>query len=547
MDDASFAAYEPQFYREEMARRPGSKILEHKRAYERLQAAHEIHGTVRRLARLRGHVEYVPIDVTDAEAIDREIARIVADYGRIDFVVHGAGVQTSVLLPKRKLGDWRRTLETKLAGLRNVYTACRRRIAKPVHFHILTSAFSYFGNDGQPDYGAANDAMNRLADYMGAGDGEHWTTLAWLAWDGIGMTRGSEYAALAKERNPYPLGAAVGREIFARLIAGRATAPSNILLTAREQRALSGIAIASQDEQAALARGAGVRERRGSRQWILTIDNAPYLLEHVVSGTPTLPGTFEIELAAQAARELRPDRYLIGIENATFQRFLRVPTDRQVALRGEASVVSEDDGETIIHVRLLSDFVHKNGKVLQKDIVHFEVDARLATAPLPVSGPCRSWERFDGRPAFDPYVAPGSPVQLGGLFSCLDDIVIGPERRRARFRLPQTTYEPTMRDFVTPPVLLDAMMRFGSLAPEGGSPSVVFVPDRGAKIRIEPGFNDVTLNATQPDIYLVAANPQLEGDTVLSQWVQAMDAKGRTLVVTEASLGRRMEGIRIRA
>ena len=148
---------------------------------------------------------------------------------------------------------------------------------------------------------------------------------------------------------------------------------------------------------------------------MLTVQTAPYLLEQSCRERPTLPGTFEIELrGAGRARELRPERSLVGVENATFRRFLRVPTDREVNLRGEATVVSESDEETLIHVRLLSDFVHKSGRVLEKDIVHFEVDARLAAAALPLRGPRETWERFDGRPAFDPYVVPGSPVQLGG-------------------------------------------------------------------------------------------------------------------------------------
>ncbi|MGH9888291.1 MAG: SDR family NAD(P)-dependent oxidoreductase, partial [bacterium] len=217
MDDAAFAAYEPQFYRAEIQRRPERKMVDHKRAFAQLQAAHEIHRTLQRLSALPGRVEYIAVDITEADSVDGEIARLVAERGRIDLVMHGAGVQTSVQLPKRKLGDWRRTLDTKLAGLRNLYLACRRYAPRPVHFHILTSAFSYFGNDGQPDYGAANDAMNRLADSMGTNGHEHWTTIAWLAWDGIGMTRGSEYATLTKERDSYPLGPAVGREIFGRL------------------------------------------------------------------------------------------------------------------------------------------------------------------------------------------------------------------------------------------------------------------------------------------------------------------------------------------
>ena len=76
MDDATFAAYQPQFYREEMVRRPGAKMVEHKRAFEQLQAAHEIRSTLRRLSALPGRVEYVALDITDAAAVDREVARL---------------------------------------------------------------------------------------------------------------------------------------------------------------------------------------------------------------------------------------------------------------------------------------------------------------------------------------------------------------------------------------------------------------------------------------------------------------------------------------
>jgi hypothetical protein len=139
---------------------------------------------------------------------------------------------------------------------------------------------------------------------------------------------------------------------------------------------------------------------------------------------------------------------------------------------------------------------------------------------------------------------PDSPVHLSGLFSCLDDIVIGPNLRRARFRLPETAYTSQMRDFLTPPVLIDAMMRFASLSSPGENPSAVFVPDRGERIRIRPGVNDVTLSAAQGDIYLVAENPLLDGDALRSRWVQAMDAQGRILVVAENSAGWRMGAVR---
>src|SRR5206468_3452184 len=221
-------------------------------------------------------------------------------YGRVDLVMHGAGVQLSTRLDNRKLTDFRRTLDTKLVGLRNLYTACRRHVTNDVHFHVLTSAFSYIGNDGQPDYGAANEAMNRLTQYMStAGTGSYWTSLAWLAWDGIGMTRGTEYAVLVTERGLHGITADEGRSLFGTLMRGRPAAAQNILLTNAERRLLNVDVADRQPLVGALIPGPTTV---AGPTWRLDGDSAPYLREHLVNGTPTVPGTFELALAVEAAR-----------------------------------------------------------------------------------------------------------------------------------------------------------------------------------------------------------------------------------------------------
>src|SRR5690606_16184468 len=123
--------------------------------------------------------------------------------GRLDMVVHGAGIQISKVMTRKSISDFDNVLRAKLASLQYIYEVCeKRRGDRPVHYHLLTSAFSDMGNDGQPDYGAVNEALNRLADVMNAEgrDAQRWVSVAWLGWAGIGMTRGSEYAALAASR-----------------------------------------------------------------------------------------------------------------------------------------------------------------------------------------------------------------------------------------------------------------------------------------------------------------------------------------------------------
>jgi NAD(P)-dependent dehydrogenase (short-subunit alcohol dehydrogenase family) len=202
MSQEEFDAQETIYYQEEMKRSPASRIGDLKKRYEYFRNAREVQQTLSTLEALQGKVEYVPADITDSAAIDGMMRTVAGKYGRVDLIIHGAGLQVSKNSARKKMGEFRRIVATKIEGLGNLHRSFHKHFpGAKTHFHLITSVFSYFGNDGQPDYGAANEAMNHIADWMGAsGDADEWTSLAWLGWAGIGMTRGSEYEALARAR-----------------------------------------------------------------------------------------------------------------------------------------------------------------------------------------------------------------------------------------------------------------------------------------------------------------------------------------------------------
>src|SRR6185503_12681094 len=111
------------------------------------------------------------------------------------------------------------------------------------------------------------------------------------------------------------------------------------------------------------------------------LESAPYLRDHLVHGVPTLPGAFLIGIAADAARELRPRLAIVDFENTSFRRFVRVYPGKPTELRLDARVVETSGDETVVRVQVLSDFVHKSGAVLQKDVVQTEIFVRMAPEP----------------------------------------------------------------------------------------------------------------------------------------------------------------------
>ncbi len=233
MGEQALKQFEPEFYQEELARDRSQHIRELKRRFAAYQGANEVRQVLNRMQVLApGRYTYRPVDLNRSDSIDEVVESIFRDHRRLDLVLHGAGVQVSTMLPKKTLAEFRRIVSTKLGGLGHIHRAVeRRQRERPTHYHIVTSAFSYMGNDGQPDYGAANETMNRIAAVMNDPTaGCHWSSMAWLGWAGIGMTRGSEFAALAASRRLRGVTREEGRTLFAELMRGTPSHPINVLM-----------------------------------------------------------------------------------------------------------------------------------------------------------------------------------------------------------------------------------------------------------------------------------------------------------------------------
>ena len=155
---------EQDFYRRFMSENPNASVLEMKKSFELARARWEAHRTIRKLESLGGRVEYVVADVNDYDQVAGAVKQIASRYGRVDLLIHGAGVQVSKRLEHRSLAEFQKTYSTKVAGLDNLVKCCRSQFNKTVSTHVLTSAYSVFGNDGQHDYCAANETLDRICD-----------------------------------------------------------------------------------------------------------------------------------------------------------------------------------------------------------------------------------------------------------------------------------------------------------------------------------------------------------------------------------------------
>ncbi|WP_437573433.1 SDR family NAD(P)-dependent oxidoreductase [Sorangium sp. So ce887] len=541
MTDAELDAYEREFYAEALREGRGVRMPALRERYARIRSAREAHRVLSHLRARGGSVDYHAADVTSGADVDRAVAAVAAAYGRVDLIVHGAGIQVSSRLTSKSLELFERIVDTKLAGLGHLRRALARHLpaARP-HVHLVTSAFSVLGNDGQPDYGAANEALNRAAAYFAAeADAGPWSSIAWLGWNGVGMTAGSEYSALGAARGLRGIEPEEGRQIFLDLVAERPAGAAHVLLTDSEiERFAPRIAAAGAPTPRIAAAGAPASPP--DRTWTLDPRVDPWLSDHRARSSAVAAGAFLVELAVRHALATADGGALVReVRDVRFLEFLHLPDD---AAREVRTVTTRHErlagGRAACAVEVRGDFVHRSGVVLRAGVVFATcvvelgaLDARRdALAP-------RHAGRVEGPAVRDPYASPGAPLRHAGWFDHLGTFVLGDALKSARFRAPEDGALGRLRAAATPFLLLDALLTLGTLRRDEAGAFPVCAAGGVDRIRFGAAANDLAIRDAGGAVRLVAAVPAAAGARVLGAWAQALDPAGGVLLDVEGLEG----------
>jgi len=301
-------------------------------------------------------VEYHAVDVTDENAVRALVDGVRVRHGRIDGVVHGAGVIEDKRLADKRSDSWSRVVDTKVIGALLLQKYVDPAALK--FFTVFSSVAGRYGNSGQSDYATANELMNRLCIALQARWGEHVavSALCWGPWGatkfGAGMVTAETEAKFA-EKGVRLVSAALGRRLFRQELARTAGTPVEVVCgeapwESREaQLGRIQMVSASAPMSAAadadnrpelgplLGRGVPVARPTGERVLPLRLDPARhlYLQEHALDGKMVLPAAAALELMAEAARtlwpgwrvvEVREHKLLKGVEMDLAGRELQV-------------------------------------------------------------------------------------------------------------------------------------------------------------------------------------------------------------------------------
>ncbi|MFG2092171.1 SDR family NAD(P)-dependent oxidoreductase [Streptomyces sp. NPDC048612] len=164
-------------------------------------ARREIAATLAALEPPAASVRYHAADVADEAAVHAVVRDIRARHGRLDGIVHGAGTLADKLLRDKDPASFARVFATKVDGARHLLSAA----GDDTGFLVLFgSVAGVFGNRGQADYAAANDALDTLATAWSARTSRRVLAVDWGPWaaEGGGMVTPELERAYARRGIP---------------------------------------------------------------------------------------------------------------------------------------------------------------------------------------------------------------------------------------------------------------------------------------------------------------------------------------------------------
>ena len=153
--------------------------------YREIQRSREVRATLDAITRTGARWEYHELDVRDAAAFEALIQQTYARHGRLDGVIHGAGIVEDSLVVAKSLESFDRVFDTKLTPAKVLARTLRPESLKFLVF--FSSIAARFGYAGGTDYCAANEALNKLAIELNARWPARVVSIGWGPWGEVGM------------------------------------------------------------------------------------------------------------------------------------------------------------------------------------------------------------------------------------------------------------------------------------------------------------------------------------------------------------------------
>jgi acyl transferase domain-containing protein/NAD(P)H-dependent flavin oxidoreductase YrpB (nitropropane dioxygenase family) len=165
--------------------------------YQAILRGREVRANLDQLTSLGARCEYHSLDIRDSAAFEALIQSVYDRHGRIDGVIHGAGIVEDHMFDAKSPESFHRVFDTKVGSALVLARALRPESLRFLFF--LSSLAARHGYAGGTDYSSANEVLNRLARKLDREWEARVVAIGWGPWAEVGIA--SRYPPeLLKER-----------------------------------------------------------------------------------------------------------------------------------------------------------------------------------------------------------------------------------------------------------------------------------------------------------------------------------------------------------
>jgi acyl transferase domain-containing protein/NAD(P)H-dependent flavin oxidoreductase YrpB (nitropropane dioxygenase family)/NAD(P)-dependent dehydrogenase (short-subunit alcohol dehydrogenase family)/acyl carrier protein len=428
-----------------LGKKPELKGLALAKEIDNLASNLEIAGTLRRLTDRGCRASYHACDVTDRQAVENLCREVLKQEGRIDGLIHGAGIIRDSFLQFMTADDFRAVMEVKLLGALNMYEAARDH---GLRFMVgLSSIAAMQGSAGQGNYCAGNRSMTLLLESIAAAPGEVRTKALILPpIEGAGMADDAEIKELIKLKglggvyvHVDELASFFGRE----LVLGPA-GESRVMLSRDPEasgksggQAGTGLTVAGVEfgptELPMIGRVEKLDLRRGSLQArrVFSTDYDLWLEDHRPFKNlkhPLVSGIMAVETMLEAARVVEPHLLGWGLREVWFNEMVECPVGMKREMLITCDRLDASGGETVLQAGLATEDLAYDGRPLGRWTVNFQGQVIMSGQAPPLD----EWPGFSIRPE-ELTAPPKNPAAVAEMYEDRTDL-------KGRYRVFDTTH-----------------------------------------------------------------------------------------------------------
>ena len=353
-----------------------------------LERAHAALTAIQAVEAAGGVAHYYSVNLLNSDAVTEVIEDVKKKVGRIDVLIHAAGLEISHMLPDKNPEEFNLVFDVKSDGWFNLLHAIDDM---PLGATVVFSSIAgRFGNAGQVDYSAANDLLCKTSSSFRKTRPEtRGLSIDWTAWSSIGMaSRGSipkmmelagidmlpPQAGIPMVRRELTLGDGRSEVVVAKSL--------GVMLDADDKTGNLDLDVVLPEQKGPMAAKVVGFDLYGGLVVESTLDptDQPFLDHHRIDGTPVLPGVMGVEAFAEAAGLLFPNWYIASVEDVRFLAPFKFYRDDPRTVTVHAGFYS--DGEDIVAVCRLTGSRRLPKQSDPVVTTHFTGKVRLTRSPL---------------------------------------------------------------------------------------------------------------------------------------------------------------------